>query len=145
MPYVNLTINPTQYSAGYTNQQTQIYKGFSTINNTSNSALYDYDLIKQDIINQFNVSRGERVMRPDYGTVIWSLLFEPFTSAIKDQIIADVTRIANSDPRANALQIDIIEQEYGILLEVTLEYSGSDQTDVLKLSFDNNIGLVSKQ
>jgi phage baseplate assembly protein W len=84
-------------------------------------------------------------MRPDYGTVIWSLLFEPFTSAIKDQIIADVTRIANSDPRANALQIDVIEQEYGILLEITLEYSGSDQTDVLKLSFDNNIGLVSKQ
>jgi phage baseplate assembly protein W len=145
MPYVSLTINPIQYNASYTNQQTQIYKGFSTVNNNSSSVLYDYDLIKQDIINQFNVHIGERLMRPDYGTVIWSLLFEPFTSAVKTKIISDVTRIANSDPRANALQIDVVEQEYGILLEVTLQYSGSDQTDVLKLSFDNNIGLVSTQ
>jgi len=145
MPYVSITVNPTQYSPQFANQKTQIYKGFSTIDNTkSSSQLYDYDLIKQDILNQFNVSKGERVMRPDYGTVIWQLLFEPFTDSIKSQIIDDVTRIVNSDPRANALQIDVVEQEYGILLEVTLQYAGTDQTDVLKVNFDSSVGLIKQ-
>jgi phage baseplate assembly protein W len=143
MPYVSLTINPTAVANPYNEKTSQIYKGFSTQNSASdNSRLYDYDLIKQDILNQFNVTQGERIMNPAYGTVVWKLLFEPFTASVKKQIIADVTRIVNGDPRATAVSINVYEQEYGLLIEVTLQYLQNDQTDVLKLNFDTNVGLV---
>jgi phage baseplate assembly protein W len=146
MPYISLTINPTQVVNPHNYQTSQIYTGFSTVNSAaSNSTLYDYDLIKQNILNQFNVSQGERLMDPTFGTTIWHLLFEPFTSSVKSQIVSEVTRIANSDPRAKALSVNIYEQEYGMLLEVTLQYVGTDQTDVMKLNFDANVGLVRSQ
>lgn len=146
MPYVSLTINPTKIANPYNNKTSQIYKGFSTINNTtSNSSMFDYDLIKQDILNQFNVSRGERVMDPTYGTVIWQLLFDPFTDNTKQQIVADFTRIVNSDPRVNALSINIYEQEFGLLMEAELLYIQTDQTETMKLTFDTRIGLATTQ
>lgn len=141
MTYKSLIITPTKYSDRNTVKKSQFYKGFSTIDESSaDSRLYDYDLIKQDILNQFNVRKNERVMNPNFGTVIWDLLFEPFTEAVKQQIADDVTRIVTSDPRALALNINVIEQEYGMLLEVTLLYKGTDQTDQLKVSFDKKAG-----
>jgi phage baseplate assembly protein W len=143
MPYISLTIAPTQVVNPYNAQTSQLYKGFSTINpNASNSTLYDHDLIKQDIINQFNISQGERVMDPSFGTVVWQLLFEPFTDVVKQQIMDDVTRIVNSDPRVTVLAINAAQQEYGILLEINLQYIGSNQSEVMKLNFDTSIGKV---
>jgi phage baseplate assembly protein W len=142
MPYVSQTLNPVKYSDRHTAKQSQFYKGFSTVNpNATDVKLYDYDLIKQDILNQFQVRKNERVMDPKFGTIIWDLLFDPLTDQTKRQIADDVTRIVTSDPRASALEINVVEQEYGLLLEITLQYIGSDQTQVLKLNFDKEIGL----
>jgi len=39
-----------------TNNMTKMYKGFSTVStNTENYNLYDFDLIKQDILNHFYI------------------------------------------------------------------------------------------
>ena len=60
------------------------YKGFSTISpDAENFALFDFDLIKQDLLNHFNIRQGERLMNPKFGTIIWDLLFEPLTEDIK--------------------------------------------------------------
>jgi phage baseplate assembly protein W len=143
MPYTSLIINPTVVANPYNEKTSQIYKGFSTRNSlSSNSKLYDHDLIKQDILNQLNITQGERLMDPTFGTVIWKLLFEPLTESVKKQIVADITRIVNGDPRANAQTILIYEQEFGLLIEVTLQYLQTDQTEVLKLNFDTKVGLV---
>jgi phage baseplate assembly protein W len=142
MTYKSLVITPVKYSENTTFKKSQFYKGFSTVDETAaDSRLYDYELIKQDILNQFNVRKNERVMNPNFGTVIWDLLFEPFTETTKQQIAEDVTRIVTSDPRASALSINVIEQEYGMLLEITLLFKGTDQTDQLKVSFDKSAGL----
>ncbi len=142
MTYKSLVITPVKYSEKNPIKKSQFYKGFSTVDETAaHSPLYDYDLIKQDILNQFNVRKNERVMNPNFGTIVWDLLFEPFTETVKQQIAEDVTRIVTGDPRATALSINVIEQEYGMLLEVTLLYQGTDQTDQLKISFDKKAGL----
>jgi len=142
MTYKSLVITPVKYSDRNTVKKSQFYKGFSTIDETSaDSRLYDYDLIKQDLLNQFNTRKNERVMNPNFGTVIWDLLFEPFTEAVKAQIAEDVTRVVSSDPRAIPLSINVIEQENGMLLEITMLYKGTDQTDQLKVSFDKQAGL----
>jgi phage baseplate assembly protein W len=142
MTYKSLVITPVKYSENNTFKKSQFYKGFSTVDETAaDSRLYDYELIKQDILNQFNIRKNERVMNPNFGTVIWDLLFEPFTETTKQQIAEDVTRIVTSDPRASALSINVIEQEYGMLLEITLLFKGTDQTDQMKVSFDKSAGL----
>jgi phage baseplate assembly protein W len=141
MAYVSKVIKPVQYIDQNAAKKSQFYKGFSTVDSTqADVKIYDYDLIKQDLLNQFNIRKGERVMNPEFGTIIWDLLFEPFTDDIKTQITDDITAIVTSDPRANATSINVIEQEYGMLLEITMVYSDADQSDVLKVSFDKQTG-----
>ena len=141
MAFVSKVIKPTQYSPQNPDKRSQFYRGFSTVDSTqSDTRIYDFDLIKQDILNQFNVRKGERVMNPEFGTVIWDMIFEPFTDAVKQQITEDITAIVTSDPRATATNINVIEQEYGMLLEITMVYTESDQSEVLKLSFDKSSG-----
>ena len=145
MPYKNLVIKPVTYSPVVSNQTSQFYKGFSTINDAKiNPKLYDYDLIKQDILNTFQTRQGERVMNPEFGTIIWNLIFDPLTEQLKQAVVTDVTRILNSDPRVTPLSINLTEEPFGLLLETTLQYVGKDQSEVMRLAFDKELGLVQQ-
>ena len=122
MPYKNIELNIPNAVNQVAVQTDHFYKGFSTVNNSNNnSSLYDFDLVKQDIINNFNTRRGERLMNPTYGSVIWDLLMEPLTEDVRQVLSEDVTTICSSDPRVTPLQIDITEYEQGYLLELTLQ------------------------
>jgi phage baseplate assembly protein W len=143
MPYKNLEIDVTQYSLQNTAKQSQFYIGYSSVNlELTNTKLYDFDLIKQDIINQFNTRLGERVMNPTFGTIIWDIIFEPFTDDVKQAISNDVSRVCNFDPRVVPTEIKIDEEEFGMLLEVTMQYVGTDQTQNMKFAFDKKSGLI---
>jgi phage baseplate assembly protein W len=145
MPYKNLVITPTNKNPVISNQTSQFYKGFSTVDETKiNPKLYDYDLIKQDILNMFRTRQGERVMNPNFGTIIWNVIFDPLTEQLKEAVVQDVNRILNFDPRVVPVSINLTEEPYGLLLESTLSYVGTNQTDVLKLSFDKELGLVQQ-
>jgi phage baseplate assembly protein W len=50
--------------------------GFNTINQFGKFTLLDFELIKRDLANAFNIQQGTLPGRPGYGTTIWSLLFE---------------------------------------------------------------------
>jgi len=51
-----------------------IFKGFSTVNKVKAPyTLTDMALVKQDLLNEFNTRKGERVMRPNFGSIIWDL------------------------------------------------------------------------
>ena len=54
MPYKNIEINGPRPVAEQAKQQNHFYKGFSSIGNNPGSRLYDFDLVKQDILNNFN-------------------------------------------------------------------------------------------
>ena len=143
MPYKNLEINPANYSEQHTDKLSQYYKGFSTANPTNRgSKLYDFDLVKQDILNQFNTRKGQRVMNPTFGSIIWEILMEPLTPQIETLLKNDVTRICNSDPRVYPLQILVNEFPQGYLIEITLAMKNTNQTSVLKLAFNQTIGLT---
>lgn len=142
MPYKNLEINPVNYSEQHTDKLSQFYKGFSTVDPTNRgSKLYDFDLIKQDILNQFNTRKGQRVMNPKFGTIIWDILMEPMTFQIKDLLTQDITTICNSDPRVYPLDISISEYPEGYIIEITLAMKNTNESSVLKLAFDQKIGL----
>jgi len=146
MAYKNIVINPTRYSQQHTSQTSQFYRGFSTVDESKTSPrLFDYELIKQDIMNQFNTRKGERVMNPEFGTIIWALIFDPLTEELKQLVVEDVNRILQYDPRAVPVEVKLTEAGYGLLLECTLSFVGTNQVDVLRLSFDKEIGLIQQQ
>ena len=143
MAYKNIIITPPNLQNVTTKQTSQFYKGFSTLDeNSTNVKLFDQEVIKQDLINQFNTRKGERVMNPNFGSVIWDLIYEPLTPAVKQQISSDVDRILSLEPRVIPTLVNIIEQDYGFLLEITLTYKGLDVSDSMILQFDKNVGLA---
>lgn len=144
MAYKNTVINPPNISNQDSVQKSQFYKGFSTVDSSSlGTKLFDFDLIKQDILNMFQTKKGERVMNPEFGTIIWSLIYEPFTDNVKQAISDDVTRILNYDPRVIPTKINITEAEYGMIIEATLYYKRQDLSAQMKFQFDRNLGLVT--
>jgi phage baseplate assembly protein W len=146
MAYKNIVITPNNVSNQSGVQKSQFYKGFTTANDLSlTNKIYDFDLIQQDILNMFQTKKGERVMNPEFGTVIWSLIYEPFTSDVKQLISEDVTRILNYDPRVTPTQINITDVDYGLVIEATLFYKQQDVSKDMRLAFDKEVGLVTQQ
>ena len=122
---------------------TKTYKGFSTISNDANSfSLYDLSLIKQDILNHFHIRQGERLENPEFGTIIWDLLFEPLTVEVKALIQKNVETIINYDPRVVPDQIIVTSFESGIQVECRLTYLPYNISESLQLRFDQNNGLI---
>ena len=122
---------------------TRMYRGFSTVNsNTENFTLYDFELIKQDLLNHFYIRQGERLMNPSYGTVIWDLLFEPLTDEVQNLILQNVNEIVNSDPRVQASNVVVTGYDTGIQVVVTLTYSPYNLSETLRIQFDQTAGLT---
>ena len=120
-----------------------IYRGFSTINRLRKYRLTDFDLAKQDLINHFNIRKGEKLFNPEFGTIVWSTIFDPLTQELKELIISDVTAIVKYDPRLAVNRVVLNEYEYGLEIEMELTYIPENQTDILKMKFDKNLGTVS--
>ncbi len=118
------------------------YRGFSTVNveNTSFQQ-YDLSLIKQDLINHFNIRQGEKLSNPAFGCIIWDALYEPLTEELKEAIATNVTNIVNYDPRTSATEIQITEYEQGLQIECTITYLDYNISENLQLQFDKSIGL----
>jgi phage baseplate assembly protein W len=55
------------------------YRGISTIQRAKKFSLTDFDLVKQDLINHFHIRKGQKLMDPNFGTIIWDMLYEPYT------------------------------------------------------------------
>lgn len=120
------------------------YRGFSTVNkNSKNFALYDFELIKQDLLNSFYVRQGEKLMDPEYGCVIWDLLFEPLTAQVKDLLLQNINAIVNADPRVQASNVVITQYETGLQLEMTLTYVAYNLSENLRIHFDQKVGLLA--
>jgi len=113
-----------------------IYKGFSTQAGSTNFRLTDFNLIKQDILNHFNIRKGEKLMRPNFGTIIWNVLHEPFTEDLKSVISQDVKAIASYDPRVSFDNIIITEFDQGVQIELQLRYVLTNQTNVMLMNFN---------
>lgn len=114
-----------------------IYRGFSTQGQTKKFRATDAALIKQDLINHFSIRKGEKLMNPNFGTIIWSLMFEPMTNEVKKAIVDDITSIINYDPRVNITDVNVSELEHGIQVIVNLTYVNNNQADVMLMNFNS--------
>ena len=122
----------------------RIYRGLSTVANPSNSfTLYDIALIKQDLINHFHIRQGEKLGNPNFGTIIWDLLFDPLTEELKEAIAQNVTDIVNYDPRVKVDKLVVSQYESGIQIECELTYLTYNISESLRYRFDQNNNILS--
>ena len=114
------------------------FKGFSSRADKRSFKLYDFEVAKQDLINRLSVRKGERVENPEFGTIIYDAIFEPFTDDLKDAIVEDVTANLNADPRISTEEILVTEADKGIAIQATITYVPLNITEKLRFNFDEN-------
>lgn len=98
--------------------------------------LYDLELVNRDLMNVFMTRKGERVMLPEYGTIVWDMLFDPLTEAAHDAIVDDVRRIISNEPRVKLLDISVSDFAHGIRIDCQLEYTPWDAVQNFAVDFD---------
>ena len=114
------------------------YFGFSTYNRLRKFTLTDFELVRQDLFNHFSIRKGEKLMNPKFGTIIWDLLFEPLTDSIRDIITDDIKAIVEYDPRIAADNVVITEYDRGIQIELELRYVLTNQSSAMALKFERD-------
>ena len=110
--------------------------GFNTINQFKKFTLTDFELIKRDLLNAFNIRQGQLPGRPAYGTVLWDYVFEPQTTQTQNAINTEVQRVAGGDPRIFISDVQSYPQENGILIEVQLTVVPTQNAEILSIFFD---------
>lgn len=112
--------------------------GFNTIDQNKKFTLVDFELIKRDLANAFNIQQGELPGRPSYGTVIWSYVFENQTTETEQGIMAEIQRVVGGDPRLYVTDATMYPQDNGILIELEVQVVGSTTAERLAIFFDEN-------
>lgn len=119
------------------------YRGFSSKETTKNFKLFDIDLVKQDLINHFYIRKGEKLENPNFGTVIWDMLFEPFTENVKTIISKDVEDIINYDPRMLVNEVQINTNEQGIRIQADITYIPFNIREKMTFNFDKRNSVIN--
>ena len=114
-----------------------LFTGFSTKNkNAINHVLSGKDLVIEDIMNHIMTRKGERVMLPNYGSIIHDMLFEPLTDETTELIEEDLTNIINDDPRCNFVSIDVTDSDHTISAKLRLDILPENETVELSIDLD---------
>ena len=113
-----------------------IYKGFSTIGKVrAPYTLIDGDLIKIDLLNELKARKGERVMRPNFGTTIYDILMNPLDEFVIEEVKEEVRRIVEKDPRVKIDEIFTQSQDHLIRVQVQLKFLPTLDEDRLFLEY----------
>ena len=113
-----------------------LFKGFSTVDKVKAPySLTDIELVKRDLLNEFYTRKGERLMRPEFGSIVWDLLMNPEDSFTTDEIREDIERIIAKEQRVQLIDISIFTLDHSIRAEVELQYVVLNSKDTLFLEF----------
>lgn len=119
-----------------------LYKGYSSVNRDFGPfGISDNDLIVQDLLNYLSIRKGEKLHNPQFGSIIWSRLFDPLTPALKTEIKNDIDRIIAYDPRFNVVTQTVVQESpdgRGLVLNFSLSFATDNKIANLQVLFDKN-------
>jgi len=119
------------------------YKGFSSNETKNNFKLYDIELVKRDLMNHFYIRKGEKLENPNFGTIIWDMLFENFTAEVRRLITEDVEQIINYDPRVKVNTLTIDSTDQGIRIQADIVYLPFNVNERMTFDFDKTNNIVN--
>ena len=119
-----------------------LYKGYSSVNRDFGPyGISDNDLIVQDLLNHLNIRKGEKLMNPNFGCIIWNRLFDPLTPALKTEIKNDIDSIISYDPRFNVVSQALVQESpdgRGLVLNFQLQFATDNKIADLNVLFDKS-------
>jgi|TARA_B110000483_G_scaffold226235_1_gene286673 phage baseplate assembly protein W len=112
------------------------FRGFNTVDNFSAPfTLTGDELVKRDLKNEFYTKKGERVMRPNFGSIVWDLLMNPMSASLITDIEEDVEKIVGRDPRVSLLNTTVTALEQAIRVDIDLRFIPTENEDTLYLMY----------
>jgi phage baseplate assembly protein W len=86
-----------------------LYKGYSSFEfqHNKNFSIRDVELVKLDLLNHIFTKKGERVMMPNFGTIIPELVFEPLDEETIETIQEELEDVFDADPRVEVVAFDV--------------------------------------
>jgi phage baseplate assembly protein W len=112
--------------------------GFNTINQNKKFTLTDFELIKRDLLNAFNIRQGSLPGRPGYGSSIWDFVFENQLQETERALMAEIQRVAGGDPRLFVNNIELFPQQNGLLIQLEITVVPSTSAERLAIFFDQS-------
>ena len=88
-------------------------------------------------MNALNIPQGQKVGQPEYGTTLWSFVFEPNTLDVQTQLTQEIRRVASLDPRMIINSVKAYPQDNGILIEVEMAITPFNNATQLSVFFNN--------
>ena len=134
--YSTSTANNTSATVTDSRISSRDYRGFSSVAGVKSNQLYDVDLIKQDLMNHFYTRKGERVMDPEFGSIIWDLLYEPIDESTKEDLVEDCKTIIASDPRVQLIDLILDDVGNGIRVDIQLNVLPFNQQASMQVNFE---------
>ena len=121
------------------------YKGYSSFEflTTKSFRLNDVDLVNLDLLNHIFTRRSERVMMPEFVTVIPDLVFEPLDDETIDILDDELNTVFDYDPRVSIVKLSI-DPDYDtstVTVGALLRYIELNTTEL----FDFNIEFEGTQ
>jgi phage baseplate assembly protein W len=110
--------------------------GFNTIDQYKKFTLVDFELIKRDLSNAFNIRQGQLPGRPGVGTILWDFVFENQDQVTQQKILEEVQRVVAQDPRISIVNTNVYPQQNGILIELEVQVVPSTDVQRLAVFFD---------
>ena len=111
--------------------------GYSTIDQYKNYTVTDFELIKRDLLNALTIRQGEMPGRPNVGTTMFPLIYEPQGEPTNKAIIKEIQRVVAQDPRIQVADINVYPQENGILIELEVDTVNGQQGELLNIFFNS--------
>lgn len=82
----------------------------------------DDQLIQESLLQIIFTPRGSRIMRPDFGSNVLALVFEPNTEALGDLIRSDLSSsIGRFEPRVTVQNIAVTRKDSEVM--ITIQYT----------------------
>ena len=116
------------------------YIGQSSANYEHNKSVHlsDVKLVTQDILNHFFTRKGERVNRPEYGTRIPDIIFEPLDDDTLFIINQDSLDVIESEPRVALRSLNVIPlfDEGAVVVAIDVDFVYLDLHDRIEIRID---------
>lgn len=95
--------------------------GYSTIADSWGYAT-NKELAKLDLMTALNITCGECDWDPNLGTTIRNKMFDKMTTANENEIISEIKRVFNDDPRFTLVSLISTEIEKGWIFNTVVQY-----------------------
>ena len=116
------------------------FKGFTTLDRVKAPfTITDQELIKRDLHNEFYTKKGERVMRPNFGSIIWDLLMDPSDGSLVSAVTEDIQRIVAKESRVELEDLTVYVADHAISADILLKYLPFNNSESLYLIFEKQI------